>query len=132
MKDARDLARKIGVMAPDSSVKLDILRKGEAKTVTLTLGKMPNERQAKADTDSAKPNAGVPHLGLTLAPANDVAGAGGKGVVVAERRSRRSGRRARLQDRRHHPRCRRQGGRQCRRRAQGADRGARRKASMTC
>jgi serine protease Do len=25
---------------------------------------------------------GLPHLGLTLAPANDVAGAGGKGVAV--------------------------------------------------
>ena len=50
MKDSRELAHKIGTMAPDTSVKLDLLRNGEAKTMTLTLGEMPNEQQAKADT----------------------------------------------------------------------------------
>jgi serine protease Do len=82
VKDSRDLALKIGMMAPGSSVKLDILHKGEAKAVTLTLGQMPNERQANADNGQAKPATSVPHLGLMLAPANDVAGSGGKGVVV--------------------------------------------------
>ena len=48
----------------------------------LTLGKMPNEPMAKADSESKEANKGVPHLGLTLAPAADVAGAGGKGVAV--------------------------------------------------
>ena len=43
---------------------------------------MPNEQQAKAETEQAQPTNGVPHLGLTVAPASDVAGAGGKGVVV--------------------------------------------------
>ena len=43
---------------------------------------MPNERTAKADTGSKSAENGVPHLGLTLAPASDVAGAGGKGVAV--------------------------------------------------
>ncbi len=79
VKDARDLARQIGAMAPNSSVKMDILRKGEAKTLTLTLGQMPNEQQA--DAEQAAPS-GVPHLGLSVAPANDVAGSGGRGVVV--------------------------------------------------
>ncbi|HEY2138394.1 MAG TPA: trypsin-like peptidase domain-containing protein, partial [Xanthobacteraceae bacterium] len=41
VKDARDLARTIGMMAPDSAVKLDIIRqeggKGEAKTLSLNL-----------------------------------------------------------------------------------------------
>ena len=82
VKDFRDLARKIGEMAPGSSVKLDILRKGEAKAVTLTLGQMPDERQASANDGQAEPATGVPHLGLTLAPAKDVAGSGDKGVVV--------------------------------------------------
>ncbi len=82
VKDARDLARKIGTMAPGSAVKLDILRNGGAKTLSVTLGEMPNERQAKADTAPATPSSGVPHLGLQLAPANDVAGSGHKGVVV--------------------------------------------------
>jgi len=82
VQDSRDLARRIGVMAPGSSVKLDILRKGETKTMTLTLAKMPNEQQAKAGNEQAKLGTQVPHLGLTLVPANDVAGSGDKGVVV--------------------------------------------------
>jgi serine protease Do len=79
VKDSRDLARKVGMMAPNSSVKFDIQRKGEAKTITLTLGQMPGEQQAKADN---QPAGSVPHLGLTLAPSNEVAGSGNKGVVV--------------------------------------------------
>jgi serine protease Do len=83
VKDARELARTIGMMAPDSSVKLDILRNGEAKTISLTLAQMPNEQQqANADTGSAQPTSGVPHLGLAVAPASEVSGAGGQGVVV--------------------------------------------------
>jgi serine protease Do len=82
LKDSRELAQKIGMMAPGSSVKLTILHKGEAKTMELTLGKMPNERTAKAEGNSKSAENGVPHLGLTLAPARDVAGAGGKGVAV--------------------------------------------------
>jgi serine protease Do len=82
VKDARELARTIGMMAPDTSVKLDILRKGETRTVIVTLGKMPNEQQAEAGGEHASPTKNVPHLGLMLAPAADVAGSGGKGVVV--------------------------------------------------
>ena len=82
VKDSRDLARKIGMMAPDTSVKLTLLRSSESKTVDLTLGTMPNQREAKVDVGSDKSANGLPHLGLTLAPANDAAGAGGKGVAV--------------------------------------------------
>jgi serine protease Do len=82
IKTARDLARTVGMMAPDTTVKLDILRKGEGKTLTVTLGKLPNEEQAKAETEQSGPTKGAPHLGLTVAPASSVAGAGDKGVVV--------------------------------------------------
>jgi serine protease Do len=82
VKDARELARTIGMMAPDSSVKLDIVRNGEPRTITATLAEVPNEQQAKADSDSAQPTSGVPHLGLQVAPAREVSGAGEKGVVV--------------------------------------------------
>jgi serine protease Do len=83
VKNARELARVIGMTAPNTSVKLGILRKGEAKTLTVTLGRMPNEQQeAKAETGHASPTSNAPHLGLMLTPANDVAGSGGKGVVV--------------------------------------------------
>jgi serine protease Do len=82
VKDSRELARAIGMMAPNTSVKLDILRKGETRTLTVTLGQMPSEREAKAGSEQTSPTTSVPHLGLMLAPAADVAGSGGNGVVV--------------------------------------------------
>ena len=83
VKDARDLARTIGMMAPDSSVKLDIIRQGEQKTVALTLAQMPNDQKvADADSGTAQPAGGVPHLGLQVAPTSEVSGAGSQGVVV--------------------------------------------------
>src|SRR6202042_3742345 len=53
VKDARDLARTIGMLAPNSTVKLDILRNGQSKDISLTLGELPNQQQAKADTQNA-------------------------------------------------------------------------------
>ena len=83
VKDSRDLAKKVGAMPPGSSVKLNIRRKGEEKTLTVTLGKMPEERQANAATgQNDGSGSDVPHLGLAIAPAKDVAGAGSEGVVV--------------------------------------------------
>ena len=84
VKDSRDLARTIATLAPGSSVKLDIVHKGDSKTVTLALGELPNERQAKADVGKDQSAPGTPRLGLALAPAGDVQGAGQKGVVVTE------------------------------------------------
>jgi serine protease Do len=82
VKNARELARTIGMMPPDTSVKLDVLRNGGGSTLTVTLGQMPNEREAKAESENPKLASGVPYLGLMLAPANEVAGSGNKGVVV--------------------------------------------------
>ncbi len=71
-------------MAPGASVKLTVLRQGQEKTVTLTLGTLPDEREARADAEHAASQNGtsVPRLGLTLAPAGEVAGSGNDGVVV--------------------------------------------------
>jgi serine protease Do len=83
VKDARDLARTIGTMAPDTSIKLDIVRKGEPRSVTVTLAQMPNEQQlARTQNDNAQPEGRLPHLGLQVAPASEVSGAGEKGVVI--------------------------------------------------
>jgi len=89
VKDARELARTIGGLAPGNSVKLDVLHKGQNKVLNLTLGQLPNSLEAKADNDnddkgSATRGTDVPKLGLTVAPANSVAGAGKDGVVVTE------------------------------------------------
>jgi serine protease Do len=91
VKDARELARTIGALAPGNAVKLNVLHKGQDKVVNLTLGQLPNTLEAKADNDNDNGDKGgatrgtdVPRLGLTLAPANSVAGAGKDGVVVTE------------------------------------------------
>ncbi len=83
IKDSRELARTIGMMAAGSKVKVALMRDGKSKTLDVSLVKLPDERGAKADAGHEKSAANaLPHLGLTLAPASDVAGAGGKGVAV--------------------------------------------------
>jgi serine protease Do len=89
VKDARELARTIGGLAPGAAVKLNVLHKGKDTVVNMTLGQLPNTLEAKADTDKSdrdtkKRGSDVPKLGLTLAPADSVAGAGKDGVVVTE------------------------------------------------
>jgi serine protease Do len=86
IKDSRTLAREISGMAPGTSVKLDILRKGEASSITVTLATMPDrpEKQARSDGNGTMqgPMQATPRLGLSVAPASEVAGAGNKGVVI--------------------------------------------------
>ena len=83
MKDQRVLARTIAAMEPGTSVKLAILRNGEEKTMTLTLGQLPDERQASTGTEEhGSSESNLPRLGLTLAPAKEVDGAGSEGVAV--------------------------------------------------
>ena len=82
VKDSRDLARRIASIAPGTSVKLAVLHSGETKTMSLTLGQLPDQRQANAGQQHGTTENGAPHLGLTLAPASDVDGAGNRGVAV--------------------------------------------------
>src|SRR6476659_76208 len=89
VRDARELARTIGSLAPGATVKLNVLHKGQDKVINLTLGQLPNAQEAKANIDDGdKPSVNkgtdVPKLGMTVAPANSVAGAGKDGVVVTE------------------------------------------------
>jgi serine protease Do len=79
--DARNLAQRISTMAPGNSVKLGIIRNGRGDTITVTLGELPKERQARAGTEEREtPGTEVPKLGLSLAPARN----GGEGVVVTQ------------------------------------------------
>ncbi|MBV9237732.1 MAG: PDZ domain-containing protein, partial [Xanthobacteraceae bacterium] len=62
-----------------------VVRGGKEQAIAVTLGEMPKERQANAGTqDPEVPGADVPKLGLSLAPANQVAGSNGEGVVVTQ------------------------------------------------
>jgi serine protease Do len=88
IKDARELARVIGGFAPGSTAKLDLLHQGKSKVVSLTLGQLPDAKEAKADIDAngnaASQGTDVPRLGMTVAPAGKVDGAGKQGVVVTK------------------------------------------------
>ena len=107
LKDARELSRRIGGMAPGANIKLGMIRKGAEKTVTLTLGELPNQMEARAErpelrqdrdfdrdaepkrdrrrdrseqrSDRDMPAADGPRLGLSLAT-----GGGEPGVVIAD------------------------------------------------
>ncbi|HZS63334.1 MAG TPA: Do family serine endopeptidase [Xanthobacteraceae bacterium] len=83
IRDARDLAKRIGSMAPGSTVHLGVVVKGSQKTIDLTLGELPAQKEAaKTQSPSKGESNNVAQLGLTLAPANSVSGAGSDGVVV--------------------------------------------------
>jgi len=81
VKDARDLARKIGSMSPGATVRLKLIHQGADKIVSLTLATMPNEKEAANEQSEESSESDVPKLGLTLAPSK-VSGSGGTGVVV--------------------------------------------------
>ncbi len=82
VKDSRDLAHQIGALAPGASAKLSVWRNGETRTVSLMIGEQSDQRQANADIGQGTPESGTPRLGVTLAPASDVGGAGSQGVAV--------------------------------------------------
>jgi serine protease Do len=77
--DASDLTRRIGSFKPSDKVELTYMRDGAEKTAQITLADQKNEKVAKADGSQAKDQGA---LGIQIAPAKDVAGAGDKGVAI--------------------------------------------------
>jgi serine protease Do len=83
IKDARALAQQIARSAPGSAAKLTIVRDGKTQTVEVTLATMPKqEQEASAQPQREEHRAAEQHLGMNLAPAQDVEGTGKEGVVV--------------------------------------------------
>ena len=82
----RELARKIAAMGPDKKVDLTVWRDGGEKQLTMTLGTLPADQEAKADTPVQQDNerSKMASLGFTVAPASSIAGAGKDGVVVSD------------------------------------------------
>ncbi|MGV1870368.1 Do family serine endopeptidase [Agrobacterium rosae] len=81
VKDARDLSRRIGAMAPNTKVELSLWRGGKAHPVTVTLGDLASDDASKAtasqnDDKGSQPSSekALSSLGLTVAPADDGAG----------------------------------------------------------
>jgi serine protease Do len=82
IKDARDLARHIAAMEPNKSVTLGIIRDGKEQTVKVTLGRLAEQEVRKAEAGGNGDEHQLSSLGLTLAPAAAVEGAGEKGLAV--------------------------------------------------
>jgi serine protease Do len=81
----RELARKIAALGPNAKADITILHGGAEKTVSVQLGTLPNEKEAKAESHNSQPEkSSLANFGVTLAPAASVPGAGKEGVVVAD------------------------------------------------
>ena len=82
----RELSRKIAAMGPEKKVDLTVWRDGGEKTLAVKLGSLPADKEAKADvpTPTESEHSKLASLGLELAPASSMAGAGKDGVVVAD------------------------------------------------
>src|SRR5271170_3620933 len=81
--DPHDLARRIAALGPKKTAKLSIMRDGKPMTIDVTLGTMPADKTASAETRNSDDNGGsasmLAKLGLTLRAAH-----GQDGVVVSE------------------------------------------------
>ena len=80
IEDAADLTQRIGSFKPGAKVELTYLRNGAEKTAQIALADQKSEKVASADTHSLKDKGA--QLGIQIAPAKDVAGAGDKGVAI--------------------------------------------------
>jgi len=86
IKDARALAQQIARAAPGSSAKLSVIRDGKTDNIDVTLATMPKQQQEAESQPQQQQQQEEPrseqHLGMSLAPAQDVEGLGRQGVVV--------------------------------------------------
>ena len=83
VKDSRDLAKKIAAIPPGTSARLVIFRYGQEKMIAVTLGEVARAAgETKAEEQPARSEKSV--LGLTLARASAVHGAGDHGVAIVK------------------------------------------------
>lgn len=81
----RELARKVAALGPGKKADLIYWHNGAEKTVAVKLGSLPEEdKEARANSGANPDNSAFSGLGLKLAPAASVQGAGSEGVVVAD------------------------------------------------
>jgi len=74
--DSREVARTISTLRPGTSATIGVLRKGEEKSFDITLGNLPEQREANAATELPRQKgASVPRVGVSVAPVAE-------GVVV--------------------------------------------------
>ncbi|MGH6842520.1 MAG: Do family serine endopeptidase, partial [Methylocella sp.] len=80
----RDLARKVAALGPGKKTDLIYWHDGSEKTASIKLGSLPDDKEARINPGMSQDNKAFGGLGLTLAPASSVQGAGSHGVVVSD------------------------------------------------
>jgi serine protease Do len=84
--NSRDLARKVAELAPDTDASLVVIRDGTETPITIKLGTFPASDQLAALSGEQAPSADgdetMKELGLSLAPASEIEGAGESGVAI--------------------------------------------------
>lgn len=89
VKDSREMSRKIAQKKPGTTVQLAVVRDGKDMKIAVKLEQLPNEvasadKKGGDDSEQGDADRNMPRLGLSLAPAKGVSGAGNEGVVVTE------------------------------------------------
>jgi serine protease Do len=83
IEDAGDFARRIDSFKPGDKVELTFVRDDAEKTLEATLSEHKTSTVAtKAKNTDTTQNEAAPPIGLALARANEIAGAGDKGVAI--------------------------------------------------
>ena len=71
-------------LGPNTDASLLVWRDGSEKTFSVKLGTLPNDQEAKADTNSQQNTGSFDNFGLAMASADAVPGAGKEGVVITD------------------------------------------------
>ena len=84
VEDSRDLARKIADLPPKSNAQITVFRDGVEKTINVKLGRFPSMKKLASleDSPANRTEDGLSALGLSMAPAKKVSGAGAEGVAI--------------------------------------------------
>lgn len=83
IKDARDLARQVAAMVPNTNVKIDYLRNGKAESAQLTIGQLQDQGpRGPARAIQGEEKAKASTLGISVAPASRVMGIGEEGLAI--------------------------------------------------
>jgi serine protease Do len=80
----RDLARRVAGLGPGKKTDLIYWHDGSEKTASVKLGSLPDDKEARLNPGMSQDNNAFSGLGLTLAPASSVEGAGSHGVVISD------------------------------------------------
>jgi serine protease Do len=81
VQDGRDLARKVAEIGPNKAVDLTFVRDGKEQKVSVRLGQLKDQKAGKAAAGKDG-ESGLGVLGLTIASAAKVEGAGDQGLAV--------------------------------------------------